>query len=184
MQHLGTQLSGGVGTIRLQVGLDDLKDVFQPKWFYEITVFIRQERSHRQFLYSANSWQLIVHLLKLLVCWYTRNYKHVPQVAWWVNRMSQNYLWTYIYIYMFVSMLVIWNRMQIHKAKSSDKLPIVFPQPHSSLFVSALFKHGFQSSERAYSMPSDLLGRWMLHKKTNPKCGKQFWIKTSRYTIK
>jgi len=30
-RHLGTWFSGGLGSVRLMVGLDDLKGVFQPK---------------------------------------------------------------------------------------------------------------------------------------------------------
>jgi len=64
---------------------------------------MRQKTSHRQFSYSANSWQLaspqsFVSLKSpsKWVCWYTRNSKYVPQVVWWANRMGQDYLWTYI----------------------------------------------------------------------------------------
>lgn len=70
---------------------------------------------------------------------------------------------------MFVSMLIIRNRMQTYKAKSSDTFSIVSSQSHVSSFLGALFKHVFQSSERAYCMISDLLGRLMLHKKNQPQ---------------
>ena len=33
--HLGTWFSGGLGSLRLTVGLDDLKALFQPKRFYD-----------------------------------------------------------------------------------------------------------------------------------------------------
>ena len=33
--HLGTWFSGGLGSVRLMVGLDDLKGPFQPKRFSE-----------------------------------------------------------------------------------------------------------------------------------------------------
>ena len=35
MWCLGTWFSGGLGSIRLTLGLDDLKGPFQPKWFYD-----------------------------------------------------------------------------------------------------------------------------------------------------
>jgi len=31
----GTWFSGGLGSVRFTVGLNDLKDLFQPKWFYD-----------------------------------------------------------------------------------------------------------------------------------------------------
>ena len=31
MSSLGTQFSGGLGSVRFTFGLDDLKDLFQPK---------------------------------------------------------------------------------------------------------------------------------------------------------
>lgn len=34
MSCIGTWLSSGLGSIRLMVGLDDLKGLFQPKQFY------------------------------------------------------------------------------------------------------------------------------------------------------
>jgi len=38
MWHLGTWLSGGLGSVRLMIGINDLKDIFQPKWFYDSMV--------------------------------------------------------------------------------------------------------------------------------------------------
>jgi len=35
MWHLGTWFSGGLGSVRLTVGLDDFKGLFQPKRFYD-----------------------------------------------------------------------------------------------------------------------------------------------------
>jgi len=35
MWHLGTWFSGGLGSVRFTVGLDDLKGLFQPKLFYD-----------------------------------------------------------------------------------------------------------------------------------------------------
>ena len=35
MWHLGTWFSGGVGSVRLSVGLNDLKGLFQSKLFYD-----------------------------------------------------------------------------------------------------------------------------------------------------
>ena len=35
MWCLGTRFSGGLGSVRLTVGLDDLKGLLQPKWFYD-----------------------------------------------------------------------------------------------------------------------------------------------------
>ena len=35
MWCLGTWFSGGLGSARLKVGLDDLKGLFQPKQFYD-----------------------------------------------------------------------------------------------------------------------------------------------------
>ena len=35
MWHLGTWFSGGLGSARVMVGLDDLKGLFQPKRFYD-----------------------------------------------------------------------------------------------------------------------------------------------------
>ena len=35
MWRLGTWFRGGLGSVRLMVGLDDLKGLFQPKRFYE-----------------------------------------------------------------------------------------------------------------------------------------------------
>ena len=35
MWHLGTWFSGGLGSGRFTVGLDDLKGLFQPKQFYD-----------------------------------------------------------------------------------------------------------------------------------------------------
>ena len=35
MWHLGTWFSGGLGNVRLTVGLDDLKGLFQSKRFYD-----------------------------------------------------------------------------------------------------------------------------------------------------
>ena len=35
MWHLGTWFSGGLGSVRFMVGLDDLKGLFQPKRFYD-----------------------------------------------------------------------------------------------------------------------------------------------------
>ena len=35
MWHLGTWFSGGLGSVRFMVGLDDLKGLFQSKWFYD-----------------------------------------------------------------------------------------------------------------------------------------------------
>jgi len=34
MQSLGTWFSGGIGSVRLMVGLD-LEGLLQPKWFYD-----------------------------------------------------------------------------------------------------------------------------------------------------
>ena len=35
MWHLWTWFSGGLGSVRFMVGLDDLKGLFQPKWLYD-----------------------------------------------------------------------------------------------------------------------------------------------------
>jgi len=35
MWHLGPWLSDGLGAVRFTIGLDDLKGLFQSKWFYE-----------------------------------------------------------------------------------------------------------------------------------------------------
>jgi len=35
MWRLGTRFSGGLGSVSLTVGLDDLKSLFQPKIFYD-----------------------------------------------------------------------------------------------------------------------------------------------------
>jgi len=33
--YLGTWFSGGLGSVRFTVGLDDLTGLFQPKWLYD-----------------------------------------------------------------------------------------------------------------------------------------------------
>lgn len=33
--HLGTQFSGGYGSVKFTIGLNDLKGLFQPKGFYD-----------------------------------------------------------------------------------------------------------------------------------------------------
>jgi len=38
MWHLGTWFSGGLGSVRFMVGLNDLKGFFQPKRFYTNSV--------------------------------------------------------------------------------------------------------------------------------------------------
>ena len=35
MWHLGTWFSGGLGSVRFMVGLDDLKSLFEPKSCYD-----------------------------------------------------------------------------------------------------------------------------------------------------
>ena len=35
---LGTQFSGGLGSVRLMVGLDDLESLFKPKRFCELVL--------------------------------------------------------------------------------------------------------------------------------------------------
>jgi len=35
MCHLGTRFSGGLGSVRFTIGLNDLKHLFQPKLYYE-----------------------------------------------------------------------------------------------------------------------------------------------------
>jgi len=45
MQCSGTWFSGGLGSARLMVGLDDLKGLFHPKWFYDSVILLSgQER--------------------------------------------------------------------------------------------------------------------------------------------
>jgi len=39
MWCLGTWFSGGLGSVRLMVGLSDLKVLFQPKWFYDSMIY-------------------------------------------------------------------------------------------------------------------------------------------------
>ena len=45
MWCLGTWLSGGLGSVRLTVGLDDLKGLFQPKQFYDSKLHHRNNAS-------------------------------------------------------------------------------------------------------------------------------------------
>jgi len=45
MWHLGTQFSGGLCSVRLMVGLDDVRGPFQPKQFYDSVMFKKREMS-------------------------------------------------------------------------------------------------------------------------------------------
>lgn len=40
MGHLVTWFSGQLGAVRLMVGLNDLEDLVQPKWFYDLPAII------------------------------------------------------------------------------------------------------------------------------------------------
>lgn len=40
MGHLVTWFSGQLGAVRLMVGLNDLEDLVQPKWFYDLPSII------------------------------------------------------------------------------------------------------------------------------------------------
>jgi len=44
---LGTWFSGGIGSVRFKVGLDDLKGLFQLKWIYDFTRTERMQNSSK-----------------------------------------------------------------------------------------------------------------------------------------
>ena len=43
MWHLGTQFSGGLGSVMLVVVLNDLKGFLQSKWFFDSTIIFNAE---------------------------------------------------------------------------------------------------------------------------------------------
>ncbi|KAK4830495.1 hypothetical protein QYF61_011408 [Mycteria americana] len=62
MWCLGTWCSGGLGSVRLMVGLDDLKGLFQPKRFYDIN---NNNFSARDGSKSVDMWRRDVQFLVL-----------------------------------------------------------------------------------------------------------------------
>ena len=57
MWCLGTWFSGGLGSLRFMVGLNDVKDLFQPKRFYDSKQFcdnLIPSKTRTNLLYSTN----------------------------------------------------------------------------------------------------------------------------------
>jgi len=52
MWCLGTQFSGVLGSVRLTVGLNDLRGPFQPKWFYDSMSTLGGTVTWKEWIYS------------------------------------------------------------------------------------------------------------------------------------
>lgn len=63
MWHLGTWFSGGLNSVKLMVGLNDINSLFQSKWFHNST-FGTRRLQHPYFKHQAKEKAYGRNLLK------------------------------------------------------------------------------------------------------------------------